>query len=133
MTCRSYEKRTIILGHTISTAEKTQPISISFKPRTPARVIHAVRQQFSNYIVAKVASVDRFETDPHNESVARKTPAKTLRILREKRGWTLAETGEKIGASPYRVSDYETGRRAISKEMAKKLAEVFKTSPAVFI
>jgi len=117
----------------LSAAVKTQSISISFKPRTPARVIHAVRQQFSNYIVAKVASVDRFETDPHNERVARKTPAKTLRILREKRGWTLAETGEKIGASPYRVSDYETGRRAISKEMAKKLAEVFKTSPAVFI
>ncbi len=117
----------------MSAAVKTHPISISFKPRTPARVIHAVKRQFSNYILDEEESVDWFETDLHKEIAARMTPAKTLRTLREMCGWTLAETGEKIGASPYRVSDYETGQRAISKEMAKKLAEVFKTSPAVFI
>ena len=48
-------------------------------------------------------------------------------------GWTLAETGKKIGVSAYRVSDYETGQRAISKEVAKKLAVIFNVSPAVFI
>jgi transcriptional regulator with XRE-family HTH domain len=48
-------------------------------------------------------------------------------------GWTLAKTGKKIGLSPYRVSDIETGQRTISKAMTKKLAELFGASPAVFI
>jgi transcriptional regulator with XRE-family HTH domain len=48
-------------------------------------------------------------------------------------GWTLAETGKKIGVSLHRVSDYETGQRAISKDIAKKLAGVFNTTPARFI
>jgi antitoxin component HigA of HigAB toxin-antitoxin module len=113
---------------------KTHPINIRFKSRTPLRVIQSVKKQFSNYIIDdKDESVDWFETDLHKEIASTMTPAKTLRALREMTGWTLAETGKKIGVSPYRVSDYETGQRAISKEMAKKLAEAFETSPAEFI
>jgi transcriptional regulator with XRE-family HTH domain len=48
-------------------------------------------------------------------------------------GWTLAETGKKIGASPYRISDYENGHREISKAVAKELGKLFNVSPAVFI
>jgi antitoxin component HigA of HigAB toxin-antitoxin module len=115
-------------------AVKTHPINIRFKSRTPMRVIQSVRKQFSNYIIDdKDENVNWFETDLHKEIAATMTPAKTLRTLREMTGWTLAETGKKIGVSQYRVSDYETGQRAISKEMAKKLAEVFNTSPAEFI
>jgi len=118
----------------MSVAVKTHPISIRFKPRTPARVISLVKKQYSNYILKEDDEyTDWFETDLHKEISSRMNPAKTLRSLREMSGWTLAETGIKIGVSPYRVSDYETGKRAISKNIAKKLAEVFKTSPAVFI
>ena len=115
-------------------AVKTHPINIRFKPRTPTRVIQSVKRQFSNYIIDdNDETVDWFETDLHQEIAGMMTPAKTLRTLREMCGWTLAETGKKVGVSPYRISDYETGQRAISKDMAKKLAEAFKTSPAEFI
>jgi antitoxin component HigA of HigAB toxin-antitoxin module len=115
-------------------AVKKHPINIRFKSRTPLRVIQSVRKQFSNYIIEENdETVNWFETDLYKEIASKATPAKSLRTLREMTGWTLAETGKKIGVSPYRVSDYETGQRTISKDMAKKLAEVFKTSPAVFI
>jgi len=115
-------------------AAKTHPINIRFKPRTPTRVIQSVKKQFASYILDDGDEyVDWFKTDLHKEISARMTPGKSLRMLREMAGWTLAETGKKIGVSPYRVSDYETGQRAISKAMAKTLAGVFNTSPAVFI
>jgi DNA-binding XRE family transcriptional regulator len=115
-------------------AAKTHPINIRFKSRTPARVIQTVKKQFASYIIDEDDEyTDWFKTDLHKELSARMTPEKSLRALREMTGWTLAETGKKIGVSAFRVSDYETGQRAISKAMAKKLAEVFNTSPAVFI
>jgi DNA-binding XRE family transcriptional regulator len=118
----------------MSVAVRAHPINIRLKARTPARLIRSVKRQLADYIIdEKGEYVDWFETDLHKEIAARMTPGKTLRTLREMCGWTLAETGNKIGVSPYRVSDFETGYRSISKEIAKKLAEVFNTSPAVFI
>jgi DNA-binding XRE family transcriptional regulator len=118
----------------MSVAVKKHPINIRFKPRTPARVISSVKKQYSNYILNEdEESVNYFETDLHKEISERMTPDKHLRTLRTMSGWTLAETGKKIGVTPFRVSDYETGKRGISKTVAKKLAAVFNTSPAVFI
>jgi DNA-binding XRE family transcriptional regulator len=115
-------------------AVKMHPINIRFKARTPARVIHTVKKQFSNYILEDNDDyVDWFKTDLHKEISARMMPGKTLRTLREMCGWTLAETGKTIGVSPHRVSDFETGQREISKEIAKRLAVVFKVSPLKFI
>ena len=118
----------------MSVAVKMHPINIRFKPRTPARVIHSVKKQFASYILEEdEESVDWFKTDLHKEISVRMTPAKTLRTFREMCGWTLAETGKKIGVSPYRISDYENGHREISKAVAKELAKLFNVSPAVFI
>jgi hypothetical protein len=61
---------------------KMRPITIKFKPRTPARVIHAVKKQFSDYILDDNDEyVDWFETDLHKEIAARMTPGKSLRTL----------------------------------------------------
>jgi DNA-binding XRE family transcriptional regulator len=115
-------------------AVKMHPINVRFKPRTPARVIRLVKKQFSSYIVeGNDDYVDWFKTDLHKEISARMTPGKSLRTLREMCGLTLAETGKRIGVSPHRVSDFETGQREISKDIAKKLAKVFKVSPVQFI
>jgi len=61
------------------------------------------------------------------------TPDKVFAYCAKCAVGTLAETGKKIGVSLHRVSDYETGQRAISKDIAKKLAGVFNTTPARFI
>ncbi|MBN1130620.1 MAG: helix-turn-helix transcriptional regulator [Chitinispirillaceae bacterium] len=60
-------------------------------------------------------------------------PARYLKTYREIMGYSQARLGGLVGVPASRISDYETKQRAISKEMAKKLAEVFKTSPASFI
>ena len=106
---------------------------VRFKSNTPARVINSIKKQYAAYIDDGDELVDYLKTDVHRETTATMTPEKNLRTLREMCGWTLAETGKKIGVSPYRVSDYETGQRAISKAVAKKLAKLFGVSPAVFI
>jgi hypothetical protein len=38
-----------------------------------------------------------------------------------------------FGAPASRISDYETGQRSISKEVAKKFAELFKVNAGLFI
>ena len=117
----------------MSEAVKTRRISIHFKPRTPARVISTIKKQFSNYVDDDDELVDYFKTDLHKEISASMTPGDKLRELRLATGMTLKAVGEKIEVTAYRVSDYEHGRREISKAIAKKLGEAFGVSPAVFI
>jgi transcriptional regulator with XRE-family HTH domain len=60
-------------------------------------------------------------------------PGDYLSHYREAHGLTQKELAKKIGVRINYLSDMETGQRAISKAMAKKLAELFSVSPAVFI
>jgi transcriptional regulator with XRE-family HTH domain len=46
---------------------------------------------------------------------------------------TLQEVGDKIDVTFQRINEYEGGRRAISKAVAKKLSKIFNVSPAIFI
>lgn len=61
------------------------------------------------------------------------TPTSILSTLMEAREFTQADlVREGIGSRGV-VSEMVNGKRAISKEQAKKLAEVFNVSPALFI
>lgn len=54
------------------------------------------------------------------------SPGEYVRLYRENHGWSQADLGSKLGTvSRHRVSDIETGKRTISKEMAKKLCDLF--------
>lgn len=118
----------------MSVAVKARPISITFKPRTPPRVISSIRREYAQFIENQsVDSFDWFSSDIGKELDKQLTPGVYLKTLREAHDWTQATLGEKIGVSSTRVSDFENELRAISKDIAKKLAEVFKTSPARFI
>ncbi|EKR89715.1 DNA-binding helix-turn-helix protein [Leptospira santarosai str. HAI134] len=49
-------------------------------------------------------------------------------------GWSQTELGQKLGGiARSHVSEYESGKRSIGKDLAKKLAKLFKTSPEMFI
>lgn len=61
------------------------------------------------------------------------TPARYLKTYREISGYSQARVGELVGVPASRVSDFETGQRSISKEMAKKFAGIFNVNPGVFI
>src|SRR5690606_20981792 len=104
---------------------------------TPARILKEVRTRYKNYIVEAKADddeyVDFFETDFAKEMEAKMTPAIYLSDLRDVHGWTQAHLGDLIGVSAKRISDWENGRRAISKDYAKKLGKLFNFPADKFI
>jgi DNA-binding XRE family transcriptional regulator len=53
----------------------------------------------------------------------------TLRALRESRGLTLEQVGQRVGMSKGYVSLYETGQRAPSPQVANKLAQALHVDP----
>jgi plasmid maintenance system antidote protein VapI len=121
-------------------AEKTRHtkpgVILRFRPRTPSRIIRRIEQEYKEYLL---------DSDNYNELVvwndtnlartidARMTPGKYLKNLREATGMTQQDIADKTGHRPAYVSDMENDRRAISRMTARKLAEVFHVSPAVFI
>jgi DNA-binding XRE family transcriptional regulator len=118
----------------MSAAVKMRPISIRFRPRTPARVIHSVKRQFSDYIIdASDEYEDWFETDLHRGIASGMKPGDYLRNFREAHRLTQHDLAEKIGVRINYLSDMETGQRAISRMNAKKLAGIFNVNPGVFI
>ncbi len=118
----------------MSVSVKMRPINIRLKPRTPLRVIHAVKKQFSGYIIDSSDEYeDWFETDLHKEIAAGMKPGDYLRNFREAQSMTQKDLAEKIGVRVNYLSDMETGQRVISRMKAKKLAVIFNVSPAVFI
>lgn len=114
----------------MSAAVKTRPIRISFKARTPRRVIREVVGKYRQYIVSPPAGSEEelekwFETDVAQRTKENMTGGKTLRHLREMCDFTLEEVGKKVGVSAQRVADWEADRRGISKDKAKKLGALF--------
>ena len=85
------------------------------------------------YLSQEEKSIPLAETTWYRKMSDEMTPAKYLKTCREIADYSQAKLGDLAGVPASRISDYETGQRAISKEMAKKFAEVFKTSPALFI
>ncbi len=78
--------------------------------------------------------IDVTETDWYKNIKTELTPAENVRFYRMNREYTLSQLGEKLGGlSRQNVSDIEQGRRAISKEMAHKLAKVFSTNYRRFL
>jgi ribosome-binding protein aMBF1 (putative translation factor) len=118
----------------MSVAVKMRPINIRFRPRTPIKIIHSVKKQFSEYIIDSSDEYeDWFETDLHKEIAASMNPGDYLRNYREAQGITQKDLAEKICIRVNYLSDMETGQRAISRMNAKKLAAIFNVNPGVFI
>ena len=75
--------------------------------------------------------VDAKETDWYREAKAELTPGESLRIYRQNAGLTQEALGKMLGDLPRQhISNMENNSRAISLEMAKKLARLLNTSPA---
>lgn len=83
----------------------------------------------------KVRNVDNDgeELVPASEVFAKVTPGMMMRGLRVKEGITQAELAERLGITQNMVSDMESGRRNISLNMAKRIAEEFKVPYKAFL
>jgi len=60
-------------------------------------------------------------------------PGVLLRGSRYKLELTQQEVSEALGVSQHHISEMENGKRSIGKEMAKRLAEFFKTDYRLFL
>ncbi len=60
-------------------------------------------------------------------------PGKVVRGLRVKEDITQEELAQRLGIAQTRVSEIESGKRTISRNMAKKLGEAFNVSPRMFV
>ena len=61
------------------------------------------------------------------------TPGAKIRGLRTKEGITQVEFADRLGITQNMVSDMESGRRNISLNMAKRIAEEFKVPYKMFL
>jgi DNA-binding XRE family transcriptional regulator len=61
------------------------------------------------------------------------SPAKALRGLRGKEDITQTELAMRLGITQTMVSDMESGRRAISLKMAKRIGDEFKIAYKIFL
>ena len=119
---------------------KTPHIRIHIQGRIPTRLMTALKKEYGRGVklIEEVEDndelVDVFKTDWYRRTKARLTPGKSLRIYRQNAKMTQGELGKRLGGLPKQfVSNMENGIRPISKNMALKLAGIFKTSVARFI
>ena len=128
----------------MSAAVKMRPIKKSgsgvlyhfqFKKTTPRKVLAEISDRYSAYLADEPdnESVDITTTDWYKTMERETKPGDYLRHLREAHGLTQKALGEKLKTNAAHLSDWETGQRAISKAIARKLAGLFHTSPAIFI
>lgn len=55
----------------------------------------------------------------------------TLRLARNKLGWTETEAGQRVGVSQSYLAMLERGQRRVTPRLARKFKEVYKLSPAL--
>ena len=118
---------------------KTPHIRIRIEGKIPSRLITALKKEYGKGVrlvddtETDDELVDVFQTDWYKRTKARLTPGKNLRIYRQNSKMTQAQLGKLIGLPKQYVSNMENDIRSISKNMAIKLAAIFRTSVARFI
>ena len=78
-------------------------------------------------------AVNPFSTLWYQKTVKGITPGKRLDAERFKRSMTQIKLSELSSIPQHHISEIENGKRPIGKEMAKKLAKVFKVDYRVFL
>lgn len=124
--------------------------SFHFKKATPKRITTEVLARYGQWIdlgavpdtedpanAGAETTLEFSKTEFYRKIESHLTPGKWLKNLREANGYSQNELGAMIGnkkpVRASRVSDWESGFRAISKPVAKKLAVLFHVSADRFI
>lgn len=101
-----------MLGHTRKhRTEKTPSLVMKSTVETPMSIEEFINDCFGNFPQWAIA----------------------LRGLRNREGLTQAALGEALGTAQTNISKMELGKRPIGKQIAKKLADFFKTDYRIFL
>jgi DNA-binding XRE family transcriptional regulator len=117
---------------------KTPHTNLRIQGDIPGPLLSVLKAQYGKKLLLRENPDDEvvnvFETDWYKSRKSAMTPGKCLRIYRENKDLTQDELGQKLGGLSRRyVSDLETGRRGISKKVAKALSNLFKQPIARFL
>ena len=117
---------------------KTPRIELQIQGDIPPKLISVLQEEFGDDLRLEGEQGDEivpvFETEWYRRIKSSMTPGDNLKIYRDNRGWTQAQLGEKLGGLPRQhISNMERGLRPISKNMAKRLAQIFEVPPSKFI
>jgi ribosome-binding protein aMBF1 (putative translation factor) len=104
----------------------------------PMPVLRVLRNEFGESLTVTTDKDDKklervFDSAEYKEFKSRVAPADYIRTYRENAGLTQTELAEKLNVSRAYICDIEHGRREISKQFAKQLADFFKISIARLI
>ena len=107
----------------------TKKILFEIKGDIPSDVMGYLKKKFGQNIAVMEDDeelVNIFDTKWYKEISSSTTPGEALKIYRENFGMSQAELGKKLGKfTRQKISDIENGKRNISKEVAKKLSQIF--------
>lgn len=112
---------------------KTPRTNLRIQGFIPRPVLKVLRSEYGKALEVKQDKddeemVDFFETDIYKDFKKRAKPGDYVRTYRENLGLTQAALGEKVGVNRAYICDVERGRRAVSKDMAKKFSQMFRIS-----
>jgi len=113
---------------------RTKTPLFEVKGDVPKKIINYLKKDYDVELSEEDEYVDVFDTDWHKEMRASRKPGDAIKVYRDNFGYIQAKLGEMLGGlSRQNVSDMENNRRGISKEIAKKLAEIFQVPVDRFI
>ncbi len=116
---------------------KTPHINVRIEGEVSPRLLRLLKTEYGSDLKlakeAEIETVDFFKTDFYKKVKKEMTPSTYVKIYRENHGMTQEQLGTKMGVSKSFICDVEHGRRAVSKEMAKKFSTLFEISVDRFI
>ena len=115
---------------------KTPHISIKIEGDIPSSIIKVLKKEYGDKvsILPDDDLIDINETEWYKKTKQKMTPGKYLKVHRENQKMTQQELGEKLGGVPRQhISNMEHGIRAISIDVAEKLARLFNVSVDRFL
>ena len=114
---------------------KTPPIKI--EGDIPVELLMFIKSNYTQVIVEEDDDDEEYveitETEWYKNIQKELTPAKTLKLLRNRDNLTQTALAEKLGIQVQNVSGMETGIRTISPRTARKLGEIFGTNYKNFL
>jgi antitoxin component HigA of HigAB toxin-antitoxin module len=116
---------------------RTKKMLFQVKGEIPSHLLTYLEQSFGQdveVVEEDEECINIFETDWYHEIQEKTTPGEILRIYRENVGMSQAELAKKLGnLTRQKISDMEHNRRSISKEMARKISQIFKVPVERFL
>jgi DNA-binding XRE family transcriptional regulator len=111
---------------------KTPRTKIQIQGEIAPRVLRVLEHEYGDKLVVtpeeNLQTVDFFSTTLSKTIKKQMNPSQYIKMYRSNKNMTQSELGSYLNVSSAFVCDLEKNRRAVSKDMAKKLAKLFGTS-----